>query len=240
MPILLWILGQLNIDAFNYFQFQDLAKGIAFPFRAQFFSIIKLTFGLFAVYIFNWIFIQLLDKLKVQKWKGQYRLISLVLILGTLYGTPYWYYKQIRDVDYTTADLPGKFEFWTICAGIVLSSMLANVLIPDDKKEKKPWLNTNMLTSQLLFVVIVTTVDAYALGYFNAKRVLDNVAFEYADSKIIADLPTSQQSDTLKYLGKAGDTFFWLTRDNKQRIIVDKSKVPVLILQGYRKPTFKD
>ncbi|MBH8567322.1 hypothetical protein KB206_00385 [Microvirga sp. STS02] len=209
--------GYFDIDAVSYYGVQDLIKGFAYSLPAV------LTVGIAILagsQTLDFYFTALRKRFKKP-------------VARTLYGIPFIAFIFLifsDNVPESAGDWVGPIVVTVIVLG--LSEVLLNVI-----SGYWDWAITNPIpfffVKWLVVFSIVSFVSAYSYGRNEARSISKNRHFSYSQLALSPD--TAQAKRPFKYLGKAGDYYFFISWDNKERRIVAVQTIPTLVLHDYDK-----
>jgi hypothetical protein len=207
--------GTFGIDAISYYGVQDLIKGFTYALP------VVLLLGIFFI-ISNAAMGEIMSFLnkRFNRW-----LVLIAFIIAS--GIVFWFLSD-RVPDNTTI----RWElFWV---GLMMLSTLLEALFGAVKRDWQ-WAASNVksffLIKWLTIFCCVSFISSYAYGINEAHNISDNNYFSYMQLAVVPD--TAKPKLTFKYLGKAGDSYFFISPNNKEKRIVAASIMPTLVLHYY-------
>jgi hypothetical protein len=203
--------GYFNIDAISYYGVQDLIKGFTYALP------VVLLLGIMLIVI-NVLIDQIVLKLRKRfnKW------ITLVICLIPSIFILWLLFDKISD---------NKILHWE---SIFILIMVFSTILEGFFKALNSWdWATNnpasfFATKWATIFCFVSFVSSFAYGRDKAMNINDNKYFSYMLLTTASD--TTKPKQLFKYLGKAGDSHFFLSPDNKEKRIIAASILPTLIL----------
>lgn len=207
--------GYFDIDAVSYYGVQDLIKGFAYTLPAV------LTVGV-AILVGS----QTLDFYLTVLQKRFNKPVARVL-----YAIPFIAFILLVFSD-IISDSAGDWVGPVVVTVIVLglSEVLLNVI-----GGYWAWAIANAVSfffvKWLVVFSIVSFVSSYSYGRNEARSISKNRRFPYA--QLALSLDSVKEMRPFKYLGKAGDYYFFISCDNTEKRIVSAQTIPTLVLHQY-------
>lgn len=209
--------GYFGIDAISYYGVQDLIKGFAYALPA----VVLLGIAFIIINKALDLYIAMIRK-RFGKVAGP-----------VLAGLPYVLFFVLYFSDF----LPEAAENWLgpTEAAILIITLLDIVLTVLGSHWE--WTADNavsfFLIKWLVLFCIISFVSSYIYGKKEAENIAENRHFSYTQLSIRPD--SANIKTTFKYLGKAGDYYFFISPDNEEKRIVTVQTMPTLVLHDYNK-----
>ncbi|MDO7888182.1 hypothetical protein [Hymenobacter cheonanensis] len=207
--------GYFDIDAISYYGVQDLVKGFAYALPGVLVVGVMLIIG---NKVLDWLV------LTIRKRFSE-RIINILLSVLWLAFAYFLFNDKIPN---STTNWIGPavaamlILFVLELLFIVIKSHWAWAL-----KSPTPF----FLIKWSAIFVIISFFSSYSYGKNSAKSIGKNKHFSYAQLNASSD--SIKVKLPFKYLGKAGDYYFFLSSDNKEKRIISTQKIPDLILYDY-------
>jgi hypothetical protein len=209
--------GYFNIDAVSYYGVQDLIKGFAYTLPSV------ITIGTI-LFLGNNLLDYILDIAREKFSKSTVSAITSI---------PFAIFIILSFTD-TMPDIVGNWIGTAVLVMMILTLIEGAFL---GIKRHWNWAIDNTLSffilKWLVSFGIISFLVSYSYGKHEAQSIIENQSFSYY--KIKSDSDSTEFNSALKYLGKAGDYYFFISPDNKAKHIISIEKVPNLVLYNYDK-----
>ncbi|MCA8831968.1 hypothetical protein [Hymenobacter pini] len=214
--------GSLGLDIFPYMGVEDLIKGVVFPLRGPLYLLLP-----FVIYpIIHNLFIKKISHLLSILAAGGivYLILEAVNVFNAKGAANQTYYRGASFI-------VGVITAFSILAvSTIIISFIKKMV--GRSKGAIILVNTGILES-LVSLLIALPVFSYQAGFYTASEVINGQFFDYIDCDTYDSNRDLMSYCYLKYLGKAGDSYFLLSPENNQRIIINEGDVKVLKIKGY-------
>lgn len=214
--------GTFEIDAINYYPISDLVKGVT----ARFASTLLWTICYFLIWAAYWYFLN-------SDWaeKNQNRIRRPVLILGCIAFVTVISVAVLSMRSNPESQLrqssPAFFrQLGSTTIPFMITTLTALGLEVYHASKRNAEKNSlRFLTSMLMLWLLCI---AFTSGKNNAWAIIDNQNFEYV---VMQD--GLMKNGVYKYLGKAGDSLFFITLDNSKHIIATAASINPITIEHY-------
>jgi hypothetical protein len=212
-----------DIDVFQYLAIEDIIKGVAYPLRyAGVWLVVAVALVGFMVAVST------IDKPEKEAERVLWGFFGLSLLLGIIFE--FLVSNQLIGITFSIV-----FSILITVIYFVLDMQHTNKV--NAATLKKPFNEQNPVTVFLnvitVFAFVFLPINAIVAGQADARGIIKGKRYNYILAKDLPKDEASTKQPYLIFLGAISEKYIFIERNEGERFIVDKEKLPVLRIHHF-------